>query len=176
MTRLRKLYHILFFALTIIIVSCSRAAPRTIVVTRVVVVEGQETVITELVPQTATPAADGEDEAPRHPVTLDLSYLGSLPNIDPQTTTDAEGIDLVENLFVGLTNFNHATNNIESELAESWEVSVDGRTWIFNLRDDIYWVRPNENDEMVDGLLQAEAVRPVTALSLIHISEPTRPY
>lgn len=137
-------------------------------VTRVVVVEGQETVITELVPQTVTPAADGEDEVPRRPVTLDLSYPGSLPNIDPQITTDAAGIDLVENLFVGLTNFNHATNNIEGELAESWEVSVDGRTWIFNLRDDIYWVRPNENDEMVDGLLQAEAVRPVTADDVVY--------
>ncbi|MEJ2746824.1 MAG: ABC transporter substrate-binding protein [Anaerolineae bacterium] len=135
--------------------------------TRVVVVEGQETVVTELVSPTATPASESE-EAPRKPVTLDLSYLGDLPNIDPQTTTDPEGIDLVENLFVGLTNFNHATNTIEGELAESWDVSDDGRTWVFHLRDDIYWVRPNENKVKVDGLLQAETVRPVTASDVVY--------
>lgn len=137
-------------------------------VTRVVVVEGQETVVTELVSQTATPSADDTTAVPRRPVALDLSFLGSSPNIDPQTTTDAASIDLVENLFAGLTNYNHATNTIEGELAESWEVSVDGRTWTFNLRDDIYWVHPNENRTTVDGIVQAEAVRPVTADDIVY--------
>lgn len=32
-----------------------------------------------------------------------------------------------------------ADNNIDPRLAESWEVSDDGMTWTFNLRDDVTW-------------------------------------
>lgn len=132
-----------------------------------VVVEGQETIVTQLVEQTATPEGDTAVQ-PRQPVTLDLSYLGSgAPSIDPQITTDNNGINLAENLFAGLTNFNHATNTIEGELAQSWEVSADGRTWTFHLRDDIYWVRPSETT-VVDGIRQAERVRPVVADDLVY--------
>lgn len=134
--------------------------------TRVVVVEGQETVVTQLVEQTPTPD-DNATVPPREPVTLELGYLGGIPTIDPQTTTDENSINLVENLFAGLTNFNHATNTIEGELAESWEVSADGRTWTFHLRDDIYWVRPSET-KVVDGIRQAEPVRPVVADDLVY--------
>jgi oligopeptide transport system substrate-binding protein len=165
-TRFSKLYHILWFALFFSI-SCNQPPTQTIVVTRVVVVEGQETIITQLVEQTATPGGDTAVQPPRQPVTLDLSLLGELPSFDPQTTTDENGIDLAENLFAGLTNFNHATNTIEGELAQSWEVSADGRTWTFHLRDDIYWVRPSEST-VVDGIRQAEPVRPVVADDLVY--------
>jgi oligopeptide transport system substrate-binding protein len=150
----------------LLFVSCSQTPAETIVVTRVVVVEGQETVITQIIEPTAKPEADATQQ-PRQPVALDLSYLGSLPSFDPQKTTEDIGKDLVENLFVGLTNFNNATNTIEGELAQSWEVSADGRTWTFKLRDDIYWVRPSESGETVDGIIQAEAVRPVVADDLV---------
>lgn len=134
--------------------------------TRVVVVEGQETIVTQLVELTATPGGDAT-MPPRRPVTLDLSYLGDVLSIDPQITVNENGIDLAENLFAGLTNFNHATNTIEGELAQSWEVSADGRTWTFRLRDDIYWVRPSES-KVVGGILQAEPVRPVIADDLVY--------
>ncbi len=136
--------------------------------TRVVIVEGQENVVTQLVRQTQTPTPDFVEAPPREPTTLDLSYLGNVPDFDPQTTTSANGINFVENLFVGLTNYNHANNTIEPELAQSWDVSADGRVWTFNLRDDIFWVRPNENGDMVDGIMQAEPVRPVTAGDVVY--------
>lgn len=165
MKRLRKLYHILLFAL-LLIVSCSQPPVETIVVTRVVVVEGQETIVTQLVEQTATPEPDTAVQ-PIQPVTLDMSYLGAPPSIDPQTTTSDSGIDLVENLFIGLTNFNHNNNTIEGELAQSWDVSADGRTWTFYLRDDIYWVQPAETAQE-NGLYPADPVRPVIADDLVY--------
>ena len=136
--------------------------------TRVVVVEGQETVVTQLVEQTTTPEGDTAVQPPRRPVTLDLSYLGGLPSIDPQITTNENGIDLVENLFAGLTNFNHNTNTIEGELAQNWEVSGNGRTWTFHLRDDIFWVELSESGRIVDGIREAQSVRPVVADDLVY--------
>jgi oligopeptide transport system substrate-binding protein len=166
-TRLGKLYHILWFAL-LFSASCNQPLTETIVVTRVVVVEGQETIVTQLVEQTATPEEDTAVQPPRQPVTLDLSYLGGFPSIDPQITTNKNGFNLVENLFAGLTNFNHATNTIEGELAQSWDVSADGRTWTFHLRDDIFWVQPSESEQVVDGIRQAQPVRPVVADDLVY--------
>ena len=139
----------------------------TIVVTRVVVVEGQKTIVTQLIEQTATPEVVTAGQPPRQPGVLDLSYLGGLPSIDPQITTSENGIDLVENLFVGLTNFNHATNTIEGELAQSWDVSANGRIWTFQLRDDIFWVQPDESELVVDGIRQAQPVRQVVADDLV---------
>ena len=98
------------------------------------------------------------------PVELDVSLVGGLPDLDPGRAESEAQLDLSQNLFVGLTNYNAETDTIEPELATSWEVGADGRTWTFNLRDDVYWVRPNSplpgSDEQ---LWSAEPLRPVTA-------------
>ncbi|MCP4427457.1 MAG: peptide ABC transporter substrate-binding protein [Chloroflexi bacterium] len=177
-----KLYHnwqysrgwrtrILLGLLLTLLFACNRANTETVVVTRVVVIEGQESVVTQLVRQTLTPTPDIANVAPGKPVTLDLSYLGDVPNIDPHKTASDNGINLVENLFIGLTNFNHAANAIEPELAQSWEVSADGRIWTFHLRDDIFWVKPNESGIIVDGIQQAEAMRMVTAGDMVYATQ-----
>ncbi len=134
--------------------------------TRVVVIEGQESVVTQLVRQTPIPTPDVVSGNSEEPVVLDLSILGDVPNFDPQTTTEDAGIDFVENLFVGLTNYNHVDNIVEPELAQSWDVSADGRTWIFHLRDDVFWVRPAET--VGDGVRQADPVRPVVADDMVY--------
>ena len=46
---------------------------------------------------------------------------------------------MIENLFVGLTNFNPETSQVEPELAVSWDVSDDGTVYTFHLRDDVSW-------------------------------------
>ena len=181
MTRITRLYHnktyprggqisrhLIWLAL-LTLIACSRTDTQTIVVTRVVVIEGQESIVTQLVRQTVTPTPDLAESALREPVILDLSYLGTVVDIDPQKTTDDNGINLVENLFVGLTNFNHNTNVIEPELAQSWEVSPDGRNWTFHLRDDIFWVKSNATNTVINGVHQAEAVRPVTADDMVYV-------
>ncbi len=145
--------------------ACNQSDDSVVIVTQVVLVEGDEQVITQVVrqtvPVTMTPVAAAESES--QPVVLDLSFSSTLPNIDPQQTADADGIDLIENLFVGLTNFNLLTNKVEPELAADWQVSDDGRTWTFNLRDDVYWVQVGEESPDEDGFAPLETVRPVVA-------------
>jgi len=81
--------------------------------------------------------------------------------------------DLVENLYVGLTRFDPVTQTVEPAAAESWTVSDDGLTWTFTLRDDLQWVRYDEEaDEVV-------AVRPVVAGDFVYsvqrACDPLRP-
>ncbi len=123
-------------------------------------------IITRIVEQiafvTRTPDPAQPEEA-RDPIILDLSLSGQLPDLDPsRAETDAQ-LDLAQNLFVGLTNFNPDTNVIEPELATSWETSADGRVWTFHLRDDIFWVRAGNPLPGSDAPLPVDAVRPVTA-------------
>lgn len=138
-----------------------------IVVTEVFTIAGEELVVTRILEPTLTPTIEPTPAAEDNsPVILDISFVReSVPNIDPQTTTDPDGIDLIENLFVGLTRYNHATNQVDPALAREWEVSDDGRIWTFHLRDDIFWVRPGE--QTIDGYVIAEAVRPVVAGDMV---------
>lgn len=141
------------------------------VVTEVYVITGEEIVITRIIDLTPTPtplptAVPDEDPGP---VTLDISFVrDSVPSIDPQQSVSQDGIDLIENLFVGLTRYNHQTNQIEPALAEEWEVSDNGRVWTFHLRNDIFWVKPieTENDGL-NSLQNVETVRPVTASDVV---------
>ena len=65
------------------------------------------------------------------------------PSLDPCLATDSISIDMVENLFLGLTDlgFDVFTNETEvrPELATSWEVSEDGLVWAFHMRKDVKW-------------------------------------
>jgi len=140
-----------------------------IIVTEVVMVAGEELTITrviELTPTpTVTPAIDNILET-SGPVTLDIGFAGETPpNIDPQKPVTAASIDLIENLFVGLTRFNHETNRIEPQLAERWEVDDNGRVWTFYLRDDVNWVQVSESK--ANEQLQVEPIRPVTANDIV---------
>ncbi|MCA9955802.1 MAG: peptide ABC transporter substrate-binding protein [Anaerolineales bacterium] len=135
--------------------------------TEVFNVAGEELVVTRILEPTPTPTAvptpSPDDNTP---VVLDISFVReSVPDIDPQTTNDADGIDLIENMFVGLTRYNHETNQVDPALAQSWEVSENGRVWTFSLRDDIFWVRPSQ--QTIDGYVISEAVRPVVASDMV---------
>lgn len=91
----------------------------------------------------AQPADDSQEV--QRPVVLELPLLtDDLPFVDPQAVNSQLEIDLAENLFIGLTRMNPMTQEIEPALAASWDVSENGRIWTFNLRDDVFWVRPQE--------------------------------
>lgn len=113
--------------------------------------------IERLQPDTTLPPSSQPVNNPDDPITLDLVMPGGLPNLDPQAAATDAQFDFVENLFVGLTNYNLATNMIEPELAERWEIADNGRTWTFYLRDDIYWIRP----DIGATTTTARAVQPV---------------
>ncbi len=157
---------IFFVGGLLLLSSCNNSNPSTIMVTEVVVVEGVEEVVTRLVRQTVAVTVTPNSVTPTdqiQPTILDLSITGEFPDIDPQKTDALNGIDFIENLFVGLTNFNHESNSIEPELALNWDVSPDGHTWTFHLRNDIFWVRPQNSQTNEDGLRSVEPVRQVVA-------------
>jgi len=139
-----------------------------VVVTEVVHLGDEQIIITRLVElmPTSTATPDPPDTL-QIPVKLDLGYEGDLPQLDPQQAAGKSSHDLVENLFVGLTNFNHDSQQVEPELAKSWAISADGLSWTFRLRDDIYWMEPSIPPVDVNEQWLIEPVRAVNAFDII---------
>jgi len=61
------------------------------------------------------------------------------PSLDPNISTDTTSIQVLQALFLGLTDFDDATMAVVPELATRWEASEDGLTWTFYMRDDVIW-------------------------------------
>lgn len=159
----------LFLVLLVFFGACRNEEEQPLIETEVVQVEGEELVVTRIIRETITvePNPDLLSRNEGDFVTLDISFnLSEPPAIDPQTSDRDESITLIENLFVGLTRFNHAQHQVEPMLAESWEVSGNGRQWTFYLRDDFYWVKPIE--ERVGGFTQVAPVAPVVADDVVY--------
>jgi oligopeptide transport system substrate-binding protein len=138
-----KMFFLILVSLLALLAACIPAEPEMVVVTEIVQLGDEQIIITRLVElmPTATPTLPPPLKEPE-PISLDIAYETPLPDLDPQHASDKASLDLAESLFSGLTNFNHESNQVEPELAASWLISADGRTWTFNLRDDIYWVKP----------------------------------
>ena len=160
---MHRIHRHLFILLVVpfLLAACARPTPETrvevvketVIVTRVV----RETVeVTRRVDVTTTPLP-----APSK-VTLDLNFGADVTTLDPQTAEDPDSIDVIENLFVGLTRYNPETGRVEPALADSWDISDDGLTWTFRLRDDVTWVRYNPVDDAV------EQIRPVVAADFLN--------
>ena len=117
---------------------CSRSREQekvvreTVPVLQTVIV--RETVVVERVVE-VTPTPDPS----RQPATLRLNLGGEPFSIDPALASDAGGLDVVVNLFLGLTSID-TQGNVQPELATAWRVSGDGLRWTFTLRDDVTWV------------------------------------
>ena len=164
--------HIFTIIILLFVVSllgaCQPQEPEMVVVTEVIHLGEEQIIITRLVEllPTETPTAPPPAVEPQ-PVALDIAYEESLPDLDPQHIGGQASLDMAENLFAGLTNFNHKTQQVEPELAASWTLGDDGRTWTFALRDDIYWVKPINTT--VQSALDAapERVRPVDAHDIV---------
>ena len=58
--------------------------------------------------------------------------------MDPSMNDYANGSMAIYQLFVGLTKYD-ADGNIVPGCAESWDISEDGKTWTFHLRDGLKW-------------------------------------
>lgn len=82
----------------------------------------------------AAPAADADGA-----ITMNLSLGAEPPTLDPNLAQDTFAIQSIEGLFLGLTNINNETEEIEPELATEWEISEDGTVWTFKMREDAVW-------------------------------------
>jgi len=89
---------------------------------------------------------------------------GDLETIDPGTSETSSSIEVVNQLFVGLTSQDVATGSPKLGIAESYDVSADGKTFTFKLMKNIPWVHYNAETGAVEELKDdAGAVRMVTA-------------
>ena len=95
-------------------------------------------------------------------VTLDLPTASATLQLDPALAASPDSLTAVENLFLGLTDIDPITNDIQPELATSWTASEDYLTWTFTLRDDVKW----QHYDPATG--QVTAVRQVVAGDVIY--------
>lgn len=80
------------------------------------------------------PAASG----PPNSQTLRIPISSEPPTLDWTLATDNVSIRIIENLMEGLTAFDPQLRPVPA-LARGWEVSPDGKRYLFHLREDVYW-------------------------------------
>jgi len=71
--------------------------------------------------------------------TIRIPISGNIETIDPCFTADSISIDLINQLFLGLTSLDIKTYEPIPEFAKSWNLSDDKLTYTFNLREDVKW-------------------------------------
>jgi ABC-type oligopeptide transport system substrate-binding subunit len=70
---------------------------------------------------------------------LRISLNGVVGTIDPGLVSDNNQTEVVEQLFLGLTDFDQDSKKIVGEFATDWQVSEEGTVYTFNLRRDVKW-------------------------------------
>ncbi len=76
----------------------------------------------------------------KHVGYLRLPLKSAVKTIDPGKIFDITHVEVVEQLFLGLTDFEAKTYNVLPKLAKSWQVSKDGTVYTFQLRQDANWI------------------------------------
>ncbi|MCC6148104.1 MAG: hypothetical protein IT308_11115 [Anaerolineaceae bacterium] len=91
---------------------------------------------------------------------------GDVPTLDPSLATDTSSIQVLWEIMMGLTRQDEVTNEVQPAIATKWDISEDGKTYTFHLRDDISWVKYDAvKDEVVQVMdcQETPAPRMVTA-------------
>jgi oligopeptide transport system substrate-binding protein len=76
----------------------------------------------------------------KHVGYLRLPLKSAIETIDPGKIFDITHVEVTEQLFLGLTDFEAKTYNVFPQLAKSWEVSKDGTVYTFHIRQDVKWI------------------------------------
>ncbi|MBC7084680.1 MAG: hypothetical protein H5T95_14565, partial [Firmicutes bacterium] len=98
------------------------------------------------------------------PVILNRNLGTEPPTADPALGEDTTSIEIIEHMFLGLVDLDENTMAPIPELAKSWDVSEDGLTWTFHMRNDVYWVKYDPKiDKVVYDLDKDGNKRLVTA-------------
>lgn len=149
----RRLVFVMVLALMVVFTACAPAAPQIIEVPKEVVVEKPvlETVVVEkevvvertvvvekevevekVVVATPVPSPTAPPRTLRIATTLDIK----MP-MDPHNTTHTTANMINYSVYEGLVKYNADKGIYEPMLAESWDVSPDGLTWTFTLKEGV---------------------------------------
>jgi len=126
------------------VVQVEKEVPVERVVVQTVEIEKEKVVVV-----TPTPA-------PVKEIILDGIFGTEPPTFDPNISEDTTSVWSVEQIFLGLTDYDDDTLEVVPELATRWDISEDGTVYTFHMRDDAVWVRLHP-----DGTI--EELGPVTA-------------
>jgi len=77
---------------------------------------------------------------------------GDIETIDPNLSETSSSIEIVNQIFVGLTAQDVTNGNPVLGLAESYDTSEDGKTFTFHMRQNVPWVRYNAETDAVEEL------------------------
>jgi len=77
---------------------------------------------------------------------------GDIPTLDPQLAETVSSIEVINQIFLGLTNQDY-TGAAELGLAESYDTSEDGKTFTFHLMPDVSWVHYNADTDAVEQVI-----------------------
>lgn len=101
----------------------------------------------------------------RHEPKADLVIINGIEpeSLDPQLITGVAEMRIVSSLFEGLTRQDPVTSFPIPGLAESWDISPDGKTYTFHLRTNLQWSTggPITADDVVYSWIRA--LDPATA-------------
>lgn len=71
------------------------------------------------------------------PGILVVGQIAEPQSLDPHTVTATNDFRILVNVYDGLVRFKDGTLEVEPALAESWEISEDGKTYTFKLREGV---------------------------------------
>ena len=71
--------------------------------------------------------------------TINLVLASDPDGFAPALTNSGYSMEVLSFIFEGLVTRNPVNMEFEPNIAESWEMSDDGLTWTFNLREDVYF-------------------------------------
>ncbi|HET7010058.1 MAG TPA: peptide ABC transporter substrate-binding protein [Anaerolineales bacterium] len=148
-----KLFSVVALLMTasLILAACGGATP----VVQTVIVGGEVQVVTA----TPGPAPEGPKV-----ITGTFGAPGDVPTIDPALSTDTSSTTIVNATTVGLSYLNEAEATLGPGMAETWDISEDGLTYTFHLRQGITWVKWDGSQVVqVMDCAETPAPRPVTA-------------
>jgi oligopeptide transport system substrate-binding protein len=86
-------------------------------------------------------AAPAPTLAQGDPITFRSATSAIVRTLDPALVEDDLSVNVVNNLFIGLTMVDPVTQKVTKSLATAWQTSDDGLTWTFTLRNDVPWVK-----------------------------------
>lgn len=90
---------------------------------------------------TTAPAAGAQPSAPPRSAkdTLTIVFQANQGSLDPHFAATNQEMVVIRNIYNGLLKYKPDSTEITGDLATSWDVSADGLTYTFKLRQDVDW-------------------------------------
>ncbi|MER9633706.1 ABC transporter substrate-binding protein [Mesorhizobium sp. M0228] len=86
---------------------------------------------------TSVRAEDAVDPNAKQGGAITITYKDDVATLDPAIGYDWQNWSMIKSLFDGLMDYEPGTTNLRPDLAESYEIASDGKTFTFKLRQGV---------------------------------------